>query len=170
MYHLRAARSGDLPGLLQLLAAADLPRVGVAERLEAFLVVEADGRVVGCAGLEAYGEVGLLRSVCVDPAHRGCGLGERLVRAALARGRETGVQEVVLLTTTAAPYFWRLGFCEVDRDSLDPRVQASPECREGCCASATAMHLRLDEKWDERRSSTLNEKRGSRVRGEEVGR
>lgn len=170
MYRLRAARPGDLPALRQLLAAAGLPRVGVADRLEAFLVAEADGRVVGCAGLEAYGEVGLLRSLCVHPAHRGRGVGERLVRAALARGRETGVREVVLLTTTAAPYFHRLGFRQVDRDRLDPRIQASPEFREVCCASAAAMHLRLDEERDGRMRATRHEERVGRAPGREVGR
>ena len=45
--------------ILALLAAVDLPREGVRERLSGFLVArDLSGRLVGCIGLERYGDLG----------------------------------------------------------------------------------------------------------------
>ena len=69
------AQPHDLPVVLELLRRADLPVEGVADHFRNFVVVRDDACVVGAAGLEVCGEDGLLRSVVVDPAFRGSGLG-----------------------------------------------------------------------------------------------
>ena len=65
----------DLGVVLDLLAGASLPKEGVAEHFQHFLVARAEGSVVGAVGMEPYGESALLRSLVVAPARRGCGLG-----------------------------------------------------------------------------------------------
>jgi amino-acid N-acetyltransferase len=70
-----------------------LPRTPefIAERIIDFLVVEVDGRVVGCVHLDEYSpSLVEVRSLAVDPAHQGRRIGTSLVNAAeeLARGRE----------------------------------------------------------------------------------
>jgi amino-acid N-acetyltransferase len=126
-----------------LLRDAGLPLAGVEEHIETFLVAEDSGRIAGAAGLEVYGDVALLRSVVVAAARRGTGLGRALVAEAVAQAQRRGVRELVLLTTTAALFFARLGFRQVERERLDPRLLASAELRGECCASAVAMRRRL---------------------------
>jgi amino-acid N-acetyltransferase len=123
----------------RLLSAASLPTAGIEAPGAEFLVAVAGERVVGCAGLERYGDVGLLRSVAVDPEWRGLGLGGRLTRTVLATAEQQGVMRVYLLTETAAPYFGAFGFRAIPRNEADEAVQGSAEFTELCPASATLM-------------------------------
>jgi arsenite methyltransferase len=141
---LRAARPADLPAVEVLLASAELPRLGAADLLEgAFVVAEAEGAVVGVAGLESHGGDALLRSVAVAPEWRGRGVGEALVRDRVEHARRLGLGHVYLLTTTAERWFPKLGFATVPRDSVPAAVQASEEFATLCPTSAIAMALRL---------------------------
>jgi len=57
--------------------------LGVEEHLQSFILVLEGEQVVGCAGLKAYGDAGLLRSVAVNEQCRSHGLGEKLTRGIL---------------------------------------------------------------------------------------
>lgn len=135
------ARADELEAVLALLAEAALPRGGVLEHRERFLVARAGGRVVGAVGSERYGSAALLRSLVVAPAYRGRGLGRALTGRMLAELRAEGVRSVFLLTRTAAGLFAKFGFVPVAREAVDPAVRASEEFREACCASAVCMRL-----------------------------
>src|SRR6188768_2676826 len=95
------ASSTDLDAIVALLVASKLPTEGLAAHLANALVVRDGMTVVGVAALELYPGGALLRSVAIDGAVRGRGLGQRLVEAALARARQAGVAAVFLLTETA---------------------------------------------------------------------
>jgi amino-acid N-acetyltransferase len=144
MIVLRGATEGDLGGMEGLLEGARLPTVGVGEALGAFVVAEADGVVVGVAGLEVHGRDGLLRSVVVAPSLQQAGLGRRLTERVLAEARRSGLRRVYLLTETAADYFTRYGFRPIAREDASTEVQGSVEFREACPASAVAMVLELE--------------------------
>jgi arsenite methyltransferase len=141
---LRPARQDDLSGILRLLGDARLPGEGVAEGLEpGYVVAETGGELVGAAGVEAHGPDGLLRSVVVTPALRGKGLGEALTRDRTRWAREAGLDCLWLLTTTAAPFFRRLGFEERDREKAPVGIRSSSEFRDLCPSTATVMELPL---------------------------
>ncbi|MEX0800504.1 MAG: GNAT family N-acetyltransferase [Dehalococcoidia bacterium] len=122
---LRPARAEDIPQIDALLKAEWLPSYGLDEYLDTFLVIEDGGRVLGCAGLELFGEAALLRSVVVSPERRGQDDGRRLVEASLAAARDQGVSRVYLFTMNAAPFFSRMGFREIEMDAFEDAVRAS---------------------------------------------
>ena len=140
----RAARAEDLAAVRQLLADAKLPLDGLDEQFgERYAVAVAQGQVVAAEGVEVYDRWGLLRSAVVAPSQRGTGLGIRLTKERIAWARAQHLEALYLLTTTAAPFFARLGFAEVARASAPAAVQASPEFAVACPASATCMRLAL---------------------------
>jgi amino-acid N-acetyltransferase len=140
---LRPAGREDFDSVVELLEASGLPTAGLPPGLSDFYVAEHGRRLVGAIGLEPYGRAGLLRSAVVDPAFRGSGIGEALVRRVLDHARERGVAEIFLLTTTAERYFPRFGFAQIARDGVPRGVRDSVEFREACPASAVAMRANL---------------------------
>ncbi|MGH8893951.1 MAG: GNAT family N-acetyltransferase [Actinomycetes bacterium] len=146
----RPARPGEAPAVRALVAAAGLPTAGLDE-VWATLVATLAGRPVGVAAIERHGPpeapVFLLRSVVVEDARRGSGLGAALVTAALAAAdREVGAAATIgLLTETADGYFDRFGFTRVDRGDLPRELGASPELTGACPDSARAYLRRPPE-------------------------
>jgi amino-acid N-acetyltransferase len=136
---LRRAGQADHEAVATLLRNLELPTEGVAEWMDQFWVAEHQGLVVGVAGMERYGDGGLLRSVAVAPSWRGSGLGRALIDRVLEEGRTAGVREVYLLTTTAEHYFPRLGFACVDRETVPAALRVSAEFTGACPASAVVM-------------------------------
>lgn len=133
----------DLDAVSALLADAALPREGVAEHFGHFLVARADGKVVGAVGMERYGSSALLRSLVVVPPHRGRGLGRALTERLLQEARAQGVRRAFLLTETAAKFFAKFGFSQVEREEADAGVRSSVEFRTACPQSALCMRLDL---------------------------
>jgi N-acetylglutamate synthase-like GNAT family acetyltransferase len=139
--NITGASPSDLPDILSLLAAVDLPHDGVREHLSSFLVMrDVDGRLVGCAGVERHSDIGLLRSVAVAPELQKSGAGSRLTAVALERAKSGGVKEIVLLTTTAREFFaGRFGFKEADRADYESRLAESAEWRLPRCSSVAFL-------------------------------
>ena len=133
------ALPADYPAVAELLGEVGLSTDGLAEHFGAAWVAHDGAAIVGIAALEVYDDAALLRSVAVRLAYRGLGVGERLVRAALAQAQRQGVASVYLLTTTAGGYFPRLGFHAVEQSEVPATVQGSVEFTAVCPASALAM-------------------------------
>ena len=134
----------DLPAVLALLEAVNLPTEGVAEHFADFLIARANERVVGCVGLEKYGSYGLLRSLAVAPDFQGQRLGLRLTTELLLYAQANTLQTIVLLTTTAAAFFARhFDFTSTDRNQFDEVFAASPEWRLPRCALAVCQRVTL---------------------------
>ena len=137
------ARRDELPRILELLEEGGLPRDELANHLSTTLVARSEGRVMGCATLELYGRVALLRSVAVARVFRGTGLGRRLTETALELSRHLDVDEAYLLTETADHFFPRFGFQPIPRSEVPRSVRSSVEFTSACPASARAMVLDL---------------------------
>ena len=141
---MRRATIHDWPKMAALLAMADLPLAGAQAHLSDFFLAFRDDVLIGSAGLELYGDTALLRSVAVTSTERGQGLGQALVRQALAYAVWLEVRQVVLLTTTAVDFFLRFRFQPIGRAEVPLAVQVSMEFQEACPASATGMSLVLE--------------------------
>lgn len=141
---LRPARAADLPAVAALLEGCGLPTGDLGEALLAsFCVAEADGRIVGVAGLEAFGAVALLRSLSVAEDRRGGGLAARLVDWCETEAHRRGVEKAYLLTTTAAEYFRKRGYADVPRDAVPASVAGHAQFRSLCPASARCLARHL---------------------------
>jgi len=139
------ATSADLPEIMALLNAAHLPQVGVEEHILNFMLALEGDKVVGCAGLEVHQDSGLLRSLVVAQNYRTQGIGTRLTEGMMDLARYKNLTSLSLLTETAAEFFRRFGFAQVQRSELPAALQSSQELQGACPETAIAMTLLLQE-------------------------
>jgi amino-acid N-acetyltransferase len=139
----------DRAAIEALLAANQLPTAGLQASLDTALVARVGNRAIGCAALEVYPSGVLLRSVAVDAAWRGRGIGHQLTTAGLDLARSLGADAAFLLTTTAGEFFPRFGFARVERAEVPDDVQQSIEFRSACPSSALVMRAVLSGHVDE---------------------
>lgn len=85
----------------------------------------------------------MLRSVVVSPHARGQGLGVVVARGLIQHAREAGSERLWLLTTSASPFFAKLGWRAADRAEAPNAIAQSRQFSELCPASATLMALTL---------------------------
>ena len=116
----RRARTDDVTAIKALvdsyagrvLLAKEL--ITLYETVQEFWVVEVEGRIVGCGALHVlWVDLAEVRTVAVDPALAGQGIGGVLVEALLRTAREVGVRRVFVLTFERE-FFGRFGFVEID--------------------------------------------------------
>ncbi len=125
--------------LLTALAAAGLPTDDLSEGQPVFIEIE--GRAFG--GLAALGEIGLVRSIVVQPGARGQGLGAGIVAALVVQARAQRLSELWLLTESAAPFFVKEGFAAASRDDAPAAIRATRQFSSLCPQSATLMRRAL---------------------------
>jgi len=96
--------------------------VDIYENLRSFVVAEQDGRVVGCCALQIiWADLAEIKSLTVEEANAGKGIGRMLLNSALEQARELGVQRVFALTL-APGYFEKMGFKRIEMDALPMKV------------------------------------------------
>jgi len=61
-----------------------------------YIVIVADGKIVGTAGYTFNGFEGYINNVVIDEAYRGTGLGRQLMNALISVGKEQGINEYTL--------------------------------------------------------------------------
>ncbi|MFX1286337.1 MAG: arsenic resistance N-acetyltransferase ArsN2 [Promethearchaeota archaeon] len=135
----------DLESVYSLLKLVSLPIDGVADNFHNFFVLWEKNQLQGCAGIEIYDEIGLLRSVAVHPSFQGQGLGQKLVETIQRFSIEKGLTEIYLLTETAERFFLKLNYVVISRDEADDKVKQSIEFISLCPISAVCMVKRLTE-------------------------
>jgi amino-acid N-acetyltransferase len=86
-------------------------------------IFEIDKNPVACVALHVYAEQqqGELASLYVDPSHENQGIGRKLIHFVEDKARETGLSELIALSTQAFTYFEsKDGFVEGTPDDLPP--------------------------------------------------
>ncbi len=126
----RRGTEADVPAIAALIEAnlAEghlLPRTreDLTRHAERFLVVTLEGRVAGCAELAPLSRaVAEVRSLVVDEACRGRGLGSILVEELKRAARRDGFSTLCAFTH-APSHFIRLGFSMVPHPWLPEKIQ-----------------------------------------------
>ena len=126
----RRARTPDVRDIRRLIDVYAADRrllskatVSLFEDVQEFWVAQnPDGAVVGCGAVHVMWEdLAEVRTVAVDPAHRGQQIGHRLVSALLAAARDLGVRRVFVLTFETA-FFASFGFVPISGTPVPPDV------------------------------------------------
>jgi amino-acid N-acetyltransferase len=127
---LRKAVIKDVEAILALLSPQSqegrilpLTRFDLYSRLrDYFLYEDPQGRLLGVCGLHiCWEDLGEVRSLVVAEEVRGQRLGRLLVEACLEEARQLGLRKVFALTYRAE-FFVRLGFREVDKNTLPHKI------------------------------------------------
>jgi amino-acid N-acetyltransferase len=125
--------------IVALLIAEKLPVEDLPATLENFRVAKQTDEVIGVAGLEIYGDYGLLRSLAVQPSYRNEGVAGKLLAQIETVAGSKGLKAIFLLTETAPGYFDRKGYNRITRGDVPEEVQGSSEYSHVCPQSAVVM-------------------------------
>lgn len=127
------------PQALTLLALANLPTNDIGNHVVLFSL-ETNGEIIATAGLERYGKVGLLRSVGVLDSQKGNGYGILITQHVETHAKNSGIEELYLLTLTAKDFFERKCHYEVvERANVVSEILNSPQFVSTCPSSAVVM-------------------------------
>ena len=131
-FTVRRARTSDVRAIARLVAgyAEDRTLLGKEtvtyyEDVQEFHVAEdADGAVIGCGALHVMWEdIAEVRTLAVDRAWHGRGVGGELLDVLVDQAVELGVRKVFCLTFEVA-FFTRHGFHQIEGTPVDPAVYA----------------------------------------------
>jgi amino-acid N-acetyltransferase len=121
-FTVRRARTGDVPDVRRLVdpyvgegILLDKATVTLYEAIQEFWVAERDedGLVVGCGALHVMWEdLAEVRTLAVDPAFKGHGIGHQVLEKLVATARRLGVRKVFCLTFEV-DFFGKHGFVEI---------------------------------------------------------
>lgn len=117
----RSARTADVRAIRDLVDAYSAQRILLSkatvtlfEDVQEFFVAELAGDVVGCGALHVLWEdLGEIRTLAVDPAHRGRGIGHLLLARLIEQAAALGIGRLFTLTFEVE-FFTRHGFREIE--------------------------------------------------------
>ncbi len=143
----RKAAAADVPGMQRLLAhfaarGEVLPRTlnELYQRLRDFFVCDLNGEIIGICALSIYWEdLAEVRSLAVQGAHAGKGLGSMLVEACVAEAAALGIRRVFALTYRPG-FFEKLHFHVIDKQELPQKIwQDCLKCAKFTCCDEVAL-------------------------------
>lgn len=124
----RRARTSDVPAIKQLVDTyagkilLEKNLVTLYEAVQEFWVAELAGKVVGCGALHVlWSDLGEIRTVAVDPAVTGRGIGHAIVNRLLEVARELQLQRLFVLTFETE-FFGKHGFSEIEGTPVTAEV------------------------------------------------
>jgi len=131
-FTVRRARTSDVPGIQALVEPLVQERILLGkdlvvfyEAVQEFRVAEdATGRLIGCGAVHVIWEdLGEVRTLAVDAAWLGRGVGRALLGRLEVDARELGLTRLFCLTFEV-PFFSRNGFVDMGTETVDPAVYA----------------------------------------------
>jgi amino-acid N-acetyltransferase len=131
---------------------------------EFWVATDRAGAVIGCGALHVLWEdLAEIRTVAVDPACRGLGIGHRIVSALIRTAGELGLRRVFCLTFEV-DFFGRHGFQEIQGTPVAPEVYAEllASYDEGVAEFLDLEHVKPNTLGNTRMLLHLTRKPGSR--------
>jgi amino-acid N-acetyltransferase len=127
--NVRSAKISDVKAINTLISSyAEMDRMlfrslaDIYENLQTFIVAELDNKIVGCCALEViWADLAEIKSLAIDEAYKGKGIGRELVAAAVEQAAKLGVPKVFALTLEPA-FFEKSGFEIVEKETLPMKV------------------------------------------------
>ena len=90
----------------------------IATNIRSYTLAFSNDTLVGFTALHVHTtKLAEIRSLMVDEAFRGQGIGKELVSFALSEGEKLGLKEILVLTYRQS-FFEKLGFVEIPKESL----------------------------------------------------
>ncbi len=127
-----------------LLVACDLPVADLRDDGNVyFFGFRHENKLLGVVGGEVQGDYGLLRSLAISSAHRGNGLGQKLVIFSEEWAAHSNLKALYLLTTTANDLFERLGYQELSRSEAPSAIIETAQFSGLCPDSSIFMGKKL---------------------------
>ena len=128
---IRAARTSDIKGIRALIDSyapegrlLTKETVTLYESVQEFTVAVDGDKVIGCGALHVLWEdLAEVRTVAVDEALRGQGIGHKILDAVISRAKNIGVQRIFCLTFETE-FFGRHGFDVIEGTPVDPEIYA----------------------------------------------
>lgn len=137
-----AVKEAERNSAIALLQQHNLPVSDLDEDKLLYILMDGE-KLIGTAGLEIFEDCALLRSVSVAKAEQGKGYGKMINEAIEKYAKESGIECMYLLTTTAKIFFDRQGYCVIERDAAPVPVKQTAEFSSLCPASAVVMKKRI---------------------------
>jgi amino-acid N-acetyltransferase len=125
--NVRPAITSDVLAIRDLVEnyAGDGPRllrkntVTLYEDVQEFYVAEQDGKILGCGALHVmWHDLGEIRTVAVDPAIKGQGVGSQILHALTQRAINLGLTKLFCLTFETQ-FFTGHGFMPIEESPVD---------------------------------------------------
>lgn len=140
----RFACQKDIPSIVELLHAGNLPYGDVDLHIKNFLVAYRDDILIGVIGLEITGDFALLRSFAVTKPERSKGIGLMLLNKLFSLAFLNNIKMLYLLTTTAEDYFLNYGFIKIRRETVPEEIKNTKEFSSICPSSAICMMRKIE--------------------------
>ena len=137
-YKLVVAEAALRTATLALLQENDLPTSDLDETKTLFAFLS-NGDVIGTGGLESFGDCALLRSISVRKDLQKKGMGKFIVGELEKVARQSGINCLYLLTTTAESFFTKRGYEIIDREAVPNEIKNTSQFSSICPSTAKMM-------------------------------
>jgi amino-acid N-acetyltransferase len=128
--------------VLRMLQAQKLPVTDINEDTILYQLLDTE-RLIGTAGLDIFDDCALLRSVSVIAGVQGKGYGRSLNDQVERFAKESGINCIYLITTTAKDFFERQGYCVIKREDAPAAIKDTEQFAGLCPSSAVVMKKRI---------------------------
>ena len=142
-YRCRYAAIKDTDAIKELLRAAALPVVQSEDQVSEFILADEKNEVIGILGVLYDGNQALLRSFAVKMEKRNQGAGKMLLQKMLQIVADRRCKNIFLLTETAAAYFKKAGFEEINREQIPLGLLCKSGLDQGCSCNSRCFSYRL---------------------------
>ena len=127
---------------IELLQKHKLPVIDINEDKLLYLLLDGE-RIIGTVGLEIFEDCALLRSVSIIKEEQGKGYGKFMNEEIEKYAKESGINCMYLLTTSAKNFFDKQGYCVINREDSPASVKQTAEFTSLCPSSAVVMKKRI---------------------------